>query len=131
MFDMAAGTRSERCSILGGFRIDRPGNDYKLQIGITQVAFNETISADRFVLQQPPETELVNVGEEPKSETRGPKTEQLIGHMIVQNVLHRPVRTAITLIGVAVEVTLVIIVVGLRADCLRRRRSGRKAWART
>jgi len=38
--------------------------------------------------------------------------------MIVQNVLHRPVRTAITLIGVAVEVTLVIIVVGLTSGLL-------------
>jgi putative ABC transport system permease protein len=36
----------------------------------------------------------------------------------VQNVLHRPVRTAITLIGVAVEVTLVIIVVGLTSGLL-------------
>ena len=42
----------------------------------------------------------------------------MIGHMIVQNVLHRPVRTAITLIGVAVEVTLVIIVVGLTSGLL-------------
>ncbi len=37
----------------------------------------------------------------------------MIGHMITQNVLHRPVRTLITVIAVAVEVTLVIIVVGL------------------
>ena len=37
----------------------------------------------------------------------------MIGHMILQNALHRPVRTAITVIAVAVEVTLVIIVVGL------------------
>jgi putative ABC transport system permease protein len=37
----------------------------------------------------------------------------LIGHMILRNTLHRPIRTAITLIAVAVEVTLVIIVVGL------------------
>jgi putative ABC transport system permease protein len=37
----------------------------------------------------------------------------LIAYMIVQNVLHRPLRTLITVIGVAVEVTLVIIVVGL------------------
>jgi hypothetical protein len=44
----------------------RPGNDYKLQIGITKAAFNETISADRFVLRQPPGAELVNVGEEPQ-----------------------------------------------------------------
>src|SRR5580658_3066034 len=33
--------------------------------------------------------------------------------MITQNVLHRPVRTLITVIGIAVEVTLVILVVGL------------------
>jgi hypothetical protein len=44
----------------------RPGNDYKLQIGITKAAFNETISADRFVLPQPPGTELVKVGEGPE-----------------------------------------------------------------
>ena len=38
----------------------------------------------------------------------------MIGHMIVQNVyLHRPVRTVITVFAVAVEVMLVIIVVGL------------------
>ena len=33
--------------------------------------------------------------------------------MIVQNVLHRPLRTFITVVGIAVEVTLVILVVGL------------------
>jgi putative ABC transport system permease protein len=33
--------------------------------------------------------------------------------MIVQNVLHRPLRTLITVVAVAVEVTLVIMVVGL------------------
>ena len=44
----------------------RPGNDYKLQIGITKAAFNETISADRFLLRQPPGAELVKVGEEPE-----------------------------------------------------------------
>jgi putative ABC transport system permease protein len=42
----------------------------------------------------------------------------LIGHMITQNVLHRPVRTLITVIGVAVEVTLVILVVGLTTGLL-------------
>jgi len=44
----------------------RPGNDYKLQIGISKAAFNETISADRFLLRQPPGAELVKVGEEPE-----------------------------------------------------------------
>ena len=42
----------------------------------------------------------------------------MIGHMIVQNVTHRPMRTIITVIAVAVEVTLVIIVVGLTSGLL-------------
>lgn len=42
----------------------------------------------------------------------------MIRHMIVQNVLHRPLRTLITIIAVAVEVTLVIIVVGLTSGLL-------------
>jgi len=42
----------------------------------------------------------------------------LIEHMIVENVLHRPIRTLITVIAVAVEVTLVIIVVGLTSGLL-------------
>jgi outer membrane lipoprotein-sorting protein len=43
----------------------RPGNDYTLKIGITKATLNAAIPADRFVLKQPPGTELVNVGEEP------------------------------------------------------------------
>jgi putative ABC transport system permease protein len=42
----------------------------------------------------------------------------VIGHMIVRNALHRPMRTVITVIAVAVEVTLVIIVVGLTSGLL-------------
>jgi putative ABC transport system permease protein len=42
----------------------------------------------------------------------------LIRYMIMQNVLHRPIRTLITVIGVAVEVTLVILVVGLTTGLL-------------
>jgi putative ABC transport system permease protein len=38
--------------------------------------------------------------------------------MILQNVMHRPVRTLITVIGIAVEVTLVIMVVGLTTGLL-------------
>jgi putative ABC transport system permease protein len=38
--------------------------------------------------------------------------------MIWQNVMHRPVRTLITVIGIAVEVTLVIMVVGLTTGLL-------------
>jgi putative ABC transport system permease protein len=42
----------------------------------------------------------------------------MIRHMIVQNVLHRPLRTVITILAVAIEVTLVIIVVGLTSGLL-------------
>lgn len=42
----------------------------------------------------------------------------MIGHMIGQNVMHRPARTLITMIGVAVEVVLVILVVGLTTGLL-------------
>jgi len=51
--------------------LSRPDNDYKLQIGVKKVTFNETITADRFVLQQPPGTELVNAGEEPQQPKPG------------------------------------------------------------
>jgi putative ABC transport system permease protein len=42
----------------------------------------------------------------------------MIGHLVTQNVLHRPLRTLITVIAVAVEVTLVICVVGLTSGLL-------------
>src|ERR1700740_1772073 len=42
----------------------------------------------------------------------------MIRYMIVHNVLHRPLRTLITVIAVAVKVTLVIIVVGLTSGLL-------------
>jgi len=44
--------------------LSRPDNDYKLQIGIKKVAFNEAVPAEKFVLQQPPGTELVDAGAE-------------------------------------------------------------------
>jgi hypothetical protein len=48
--------------------ITRPGDDYKLEITIKRVTLNETIAADRFVLEQPPGTDLVRVGEEAKEQ---------------------------------------------------------------
>jgi len=43
--------------------LTRPHDDYQLKIHITKLAVNETISADRFQLAQPPGTELVRVGD--------------------------------------------------------------------
>ena len=54
---------------LGGVRyarqisLERPENDYRLDIGITKMTLNETITPDRFVLKQPPGTQLERVGE--------------------------------------------------------------------
>lgn len=42
----------------------RPADDYQLQIGIKKLTVNEPVSADRFVLQQPPGTELMDVGKD-------------------------------------------------------------------
>jgi hypothetical protein len=43
--------------------MQRPHDDYKLEIKVKKVTLNEAISDDRFQLQQPPGTELVKVGE--------------------------------------------------------------------
>jgi outer membrane lipoprotein-sorting protein len=43
--------------------MQRPHDDYKLEIKVKKVTLNESISDDRFQLQQPAGTELVKVGE--------------------------------------------------------------------
>lgn len=43
--------------------MQRPHDDYKLEIKVKKVSLNESISDDRFQLQQPPGTDLVKVGE--------------------------------------------------------------------
>lgn len=48
--------------------ISRPGDDYKLEITIKKITLNETVAADRFVLQQPPGTDLVRVGGDAKEQ---------------------------------------------------------------
>jgi hypothetical protein len=44
-------------------RIDRPHDDYKLDLQVTKVTLNEEIPAERFKLEQPAGAELVRVGE--------------------------------------------------------------------
>jgi hypothetical protein len=43
--------------------IERPHDDYKLELQLTKIAVNEEIPADRFKLEQPAGAELVRVGE--------------------------------------------------------------------
>jgi hypothetical protein len=44
-------------------RIDRPHDDYRLDLQITKVTLNVEIPTDRFKLDQPAGSELVRVGE--------------------------------------------------------------------
>src|SRR5437879_4675035 len=44
-------------------RIERPHDDYKLDLQITKITLNEEIPAERFKLEQPAGAELVHVGE--------------------------------------------------------------------
>lgn len=43
----------------------------------------------------------------------------MIGELIVKNVLHRPIRTAVSVLAVGVEVMLVVIVVGLTSGLMQ------------
>jgi hypothetical protein len=43
--------------------IDRPHDDYQLNLQVTKISLNEPISAERFKLEQPPGAELVRLNE--------------------------------------------------------------------
>ncbi len=45
-------------------QIDRPHDDYRLDLRVTKLTLNEDIPADRFKLEQPAGSELVHVGED-------------------------------------------------------------------
>lgn len=45
-------------------QIDRPHDDYRLDLQVTKVALNEDLPPDRFKLEQPQGSELVRVGED-------------------------------------------------------------------
>ena len=70
--NVTADVRYSQWDDFGGSRfarviaLTRPGEDYGLSITIKKLTVNQPIAADRFVLQQPPGTELVDVGAEPK-----------------------------------------------------------------
>jgi len=51
-------------------RIDRPHDDYRLDLQISKVTLNEEIPAERFKLEQPAGSELVRVGETAEDKQR-------------------------------------------------------------
>jgi hypothetical protein len=52
------------------FRIERPHDDYQLDLQITKLGLNEDIPAERFKLEQPAGAELVRVGENAEDKPR-------------------------------------------------------------
>lgn len=48
-------------------RIDRPHDDYRLDLQVTKIALNEDLPADRFKIEQPAGSELVHVGDATES----------------------------------------------------------------
>ena len=55
-------------------RIERPHDDYRLDLQITKVTLNEDLPQDRFKLEQPAGSELVRVGEPSEDKAREDKT---------------------------------------------------------
>jgi outer membrane lipoprotein-sorting protein len=64
--EQVTATQSEVKSFPREIRIERPHDDYRLELAFTKLLLNQEIPADRFKLEQPPGTELVNVGEGPE-----------------------------------------------------------------
>lgn len=60
----AAGAQSAISAYPRMIEIDRPHDDYKLNLQVTKLILNEDLPADRFKLDQPAGAELVNVGED-------------------------------------------------------------------
>ena len=73
-WDSFSGTRFAR-----QISLTRAGEDYTLRIGINKLTANESISADRFVLQQPTGTELIDLGAE-NHDTRPKESQQKEPH---------------------------------------------------
>jgi hypothetical protein len=60
----AAATPANRAlSFPRSIRIDRPHDDYRLDLQVTKISLNEEIPAERFKLEQPAGAELVQVGD--------------------------------------------------------------------
>ncbi len=66
-----AAPAAEQTSFPRDIHIWRPQDDYKLEIKILKLTLNESITPDKFVLEQPAGTSLVHVGDEPSGAQPG------------------------------------------------------------
>ena len=71
--DNAAGQNAANSPVSGValfprvFRLERPHDDYKLDLQVTKISLNEDIPAERFKLEQPAGAELIHVGDATES----------------------------------------------------------------
>jgi outer membrane lipoprotein-sorting protein len=72
--DQESSPSAPRPGSVSGFprqiRIERPHDDYRLDLQITKVTLNEDLPSDRFKLEQPSGSELVRVGEAAEEKPR-------------------------------------------------------------
>ena len=59
----SSGTSSAVSAFPRQIRIERPHDDYRLDLQITKLLLNEDLPSDRFKLEQPPGSDLVRVGD--------------------------------------------------------------------
>ena len=71
----SASTSSPNPQFPRSIRIERPHDDYRLDLQIAKITLNDDIPLDRFKLEQPPGSDLIRVGESPeeKQSSRGAK----------------------------------------------------------
>jgi hypothetical protein len=62
--EQKTGTPSGVTSFPHSIQIDRPHDDYRLDLQVTKLMLNEDIPAERFKLEQPAGSELVHVGDD-------------------------------------------------------------------
>lgn len=62
--EQKTGTPSGVASFPHAIQIERPHDDYRLDLQVTKLMLNEDIPAERFKLEQPPGSELVHVGDD-------------------------------------------------------------------
>jgi outer membrane lipoprotein-sorting protein len=71
--DNAAGQSAAKAPAVGValfprvLRLERPHDDYKLDLQVTKISLNEDIPAERFTLEQPAGAELIHVGDATES----------------------------------------------------------------
>jgi len=52
----------------------------------------------------------------------------MMNRMIVGNLVHRPLRSLISVVAIALEVTMILLIVGLSLECYRQPHTDCRHW---